>query len=151
MVGILKCFKTALPCTGEMELARFKTFPDCSVAEPKNGACSICPERELTACGPPRLWVWGLKTPPAAVFLRCRQQPVPTVFSLPSFLPTISQGPRITASGQCCTPALGGPGTLGVCGGSFWKTIRASAARGQPSPAAARPVTGHLPPGNTGL
>lgn len=35
MVGILKCYKTALPCTGEMELARFKTCPDCSVAEPQ--------------------------------------------------------------------------------------------------------------------
>lgn len=35
MVGILKCYKTALPCTGGTELARFKTFPDCSVAEPR--------------------------------------------------------------------------------------------------------------------
>lgn len=72
-------------------------------------------------------------------------------FSL--FLPYyyFTRTPNHTASGQCFTPALGGPGAPGVCGGSFWKTIRASAARGQPSPAAARQVTGHLPPGNTGL
>lgn len=119
----------------------------------ENGACSLCPEREVASWGPRAL---GLRLAEPTNYCFPAAQPSMHMVTgshrfSPSVVIIILQRPRVTQPPVCAAhQRLQWSGTAEEASGSLWPAIRAATARRRPSPAAARRVARRLPPGNTG-